>query len=91
MLREEVVEAAARGEFHVWPVRTVAQGIELLTGCPAGERGPDGAYPPDTVFGLVDARLKALAEGMRDFAAAGEDEAGPKKEDTEGCGGGCPR
>jgi Lon-like ATP-dependent protease len=40
----------------------VDEGIEILTGVPAGERGPDGTYPPDSVNGKVDRRLHALAE-----------------------------
>jgi predicted ATP-dependent protease len=72
MLREDVVEAARQGRFHVWAVETVDQGIELLTGVPAGERGADGAFPPDTVNARVAARLEALAEAARAFAAAGD-------------------
>jgi predicted ATP-dependent protease len=62
MLREDVVQAVAEGKFHIYPVRTVDEGIEILTGVPAGERGPDGTYPPDSVNGKVDRRLHALAE-----------------------------
>ena len=64
MLREDVVEAVAQGQFHLWPVRTIDEGIELLTGLEAGRRGPDGAYPPDTVNGRVDRRLRELAEKL---------------------------
>ena len=67
MLRDDVVEAVAQGKFHLWPVRTIDEGIELLTGVQAGERGPDGAYPPDTVNGRVDRRLRELAEQMQAF------------------------
>jgi predicted ATP-dependent protease len=64
MLRDDVVEAVAQGRFHIYPVRTVDEGIEILTSVPAGERGPDGAYPPDSVNGRVDDRLRALAEKL---------------------------
>jgi lon-related putative ATP-dependent protease len=81
MLREEVVEAARQGRFHIYAVKTVDQGIEILTGLPAGERGPDGKYPKGSISALVDARLTALAEGLRDFAAKdGEEKAVAKKE-----------
>ena len=72
MLRADVVEAARQGRFHVWAVETVDQGIEILTGVQAGERGADGKFPPDTVNGRVAARLAVLAEAARAFAAAGE-------------------
>ena len=67
MLREEVQEAVAKGLFHVWAVATVDEGVEILTGLPAGARDATGAYPPGSVNALVDARLRALAEGLRDF------------------------
>ena len=69
----EQVEAVAKGEFHVFAVATVQEGIELLTGRPAGERDARGRYPRDSVFGLADATLAHLAEGLRDFAAKGEE------------------
>lgn len=67
MLREDVVEAVAQGRFHIYPVRTVDEGIEILTGVPAGERGPDGTYPADSVNGRVDRRLRELAEKLQQF------------------------
>ena len=45
MLSHEVVDSVRRGRFHVWSERTVDEGIELLTGIPAGERGADGSFP----------------------------------------------
>lgn len=67
MLREEVVQAVAEGKFHVWPVRTIDEGLELLTGIPAGERGPDGTYPEGTVHHAAQKRLREWAEGMARF------------------------
>ncbi|MBC7344057.1 MAG: AAA family ATPase, partial [Clostridia bacterium] len=58
MLSDEVVEAVRQGMFHIYPVRTVDEGISILTGWPAGERQPDGSYPPDTVHGLVSRKLE---------------------------------
>jgi lon-related putative ATP-dependent protease len=68
MLDDEVVEAVREGRFHVWAVRTVDEGIELLTGSRAGRRRPDGSYPPESVHGLVAARLADYAERLRAFA-----------------------
>ncbi len=62
MVREDVADAVAAGQFHIYPVRTIDEGIELLTGIPAGERGPDGAYPPDSINGRIEGRLRELAE-----------------------------
>jgi predicted ATP-dependent protease len=69
MLDEEVIEAVRNRQFHVWAVHTSDEGIELLTGCPAGERGADGQYPPGTVHRLVEDRLRDYAERLRDFGA----------------------
>jgi ATP-dependent Lon protease len=68
MLEKEVVAAVREGKFHVWAVSTVEEGIEILTGLPAGERGAAGSYPPDSVFGRADARLRELSAGLREFA-----------------------
>jgi len=65
-LDPEVVEAVNAGRFHVYPVATVAEGIELLTGEPAGERdAATDAYPPESVFGRCAARLAAMGEELR--------------------------
>lgn len=61
MLRDDVVAAAANAEFHIYPIATIAQGIELLTGVAAGQRDESGDYPDETVFGKVEARLKSFA------------------------------
>ncbi|MHB8893378.1 MAG: Lon protease family protein, partial [Candidatus Limnocylindrales bacterium] len=72
MLRSDVVEAATTGQFSVWAVRTVDDALALLTGLPAGERGPDGMYPADSVNGRVEAGLDALVERVLSFAVRAE-------------------
>ena len=67
MLKEEVVEAAKAGKFRIYPVRTIDEGIEILTGIPAGTRREDGTYEEGTVNYLVDRRLGEMAETMRGF------------------------
>ena len=69
MLREDVVEAVSQGQFHVYAVRTVDEGIEILTGVPAGQSQADGSYPSGTVNCLVDRRLQEMADSMRGFYA----------------------
>ncbi len=66
MLSEEVVEAVRAGKFHIYPVSTVEEGIKILTGVPAGEKGPDGTFPADTVFGRVVARLEAIRAALKE-------------------------
>jgi lon-related putative ATP-dependent protease len=72
MLRKDVVEAVSKGEFHIYPVQTIDQGIELLTGTMAGEKKADGTYPEGTVNFRVNRKLIDLAKGMKEFEGAEE-------------------
>ncbi len=69
VLREDVVQAAASGQFHVWAVETIDEGLELLTGVPADKAAPDGAHPDAEggVHGAVQARLRQLAVDLEAF------------------------
>jgi predicted ATP-dependent protease len=69
MLREDIVAACANGRFAIYPVATIAEGLTLLTGIAAGDRGTDG-YAAGSVNGRVEARLRAFAQVRRDFARA---------------------
>lgn len=71
LLRDELLDAVAAGTFHIYPVSTVDEGIELLTGLPAGEPDAAGRFPPGSVNGRVAAALEAMAERARAFAASG--------------------
>ena len=62
MLSEEVVDAVKQGRFHIYPVSTIDEGIEILTGVRAGELRKDGSYEPDTVHFKVNKRLSEMAE-----------------------------
>jgi len=73
MLRTDVVDSVAECKFHIWPVKTVDEGISLLTGVPAGERDADGQYPPDSVNGRVDRKLFDLADRLSKFGQAGKE------------------
>ncbi|NDQ56334.1 MAG: AAA family ATPase [Acidipila sp.] len=67
MLRDDVVEAVEKGMFRILPVARIEEGIEMLTGVRAGERGADGKFEPDTVFGMVDRRLREMALALKEF------------------------
>ncbi len=68
MLRRDVIEACAAGQFAVYPITTIDQGLSLLCGRPAGHRGADGRYPDGSVNRLVEDRLRAFADVRRSFA-----------------------
>jgi lon-related putative ATP-dependent protease len=70
MLSDDVVAAVEAGQFHVWAPLTIDEGIELLTGVPAGQRDADGAYPAGTVHRLVEDRLDGYAERLERGGAA---------------------
>jgi lon-related putative ATP-dependent protease len=75
MLRQDVIDAVERGMFAVYPVERIEEGVELLMGMPAGERGPGGRFPEGTVFARAEARLAAFAENQRRFAQRNDDAA----------------
>jgi lon-related putative ATP-dependent protease len=61
VLGREVVDAVEASKFTVYAVNTVEEGLELLTGMPAGEIGPEGKYPEGTLYGQVARRLEDMA------------------------------
>jgi ATP-dependent Lon protease len=67
MLRKDVVSAVKKKKFHVYAVKTIDQGIEVLTGKRAGEIKPDGTFPRGSINYLVDNKLKDLALGLKNF------------------------
>ena len=72
MLREDVVEAIKNSKFHIYPVKTIDEGIEVLTGVPAGEKNDAGEYPEGSINSLAQKRLDEMAELLT-----------PKKNDEE--------
>ncbi|NLO37769.1 MAG: ATP-dependent protease, partial [Clostridiaceae bacterium] len=64
MLKRELVEAVRDGQFNLYAVHTVEEGIELLTGMPAGQKDAYGQYPPETVFGRVSQKLQRYQEKL---------------------------
>jgi len=67
MLKKEVIDAVKEGRFHVYSARTIDEGIEILTGIPAGRPRPDGGFEKDSIYDLVDKRLRDMAEKSKQF------------------------
>ena len=80
MLREDVVEAVKNGQFAIYAVDTIDEGIEILTGVKAGERGQGGRFAAGTVNRLVEDKLRMFAERGRGFARAGNEPMEPPKD-----------
>lgn len=72
MLRQDVVDAVVEGRFHIWPVSSVNEGIELLTGVPAGEPNAAGDFPEGTIHYLAKKRLLELAQELKAFGEEGQ-------------------
>jgi len=66
MLHEDIVQAVATGQFHIWSVETIEQGIEILTGTKAGKRGKTGKFPKGSIYQLVDTRLRTMADRLKE-------------------------
>jgi len=80
MLREDIVDAVREGKFHIYPVNTIDQGMEILTGMEAGELCEDGTYPEGTINYLIDKRLREMADKLRQFGS-GDKKSSEKKEE----------
>jgi lon-related putative ATP-dependent protease len=72
MLKKDVVEAVAKGQFHIYPVKNIDQGIEILTGIKAGKTKKDGSFEEGTVNYMVDEEMQRLAKSWKTFAASTE-------------------
>jgi predicted ATP-dependent protease len=84
MLRPDVVEAVRAGQFHVYAVSTIEEGIELLTGLPAGEEDAGGAYPPGSVYAAIRAKLEIYAERQKKLNGNGRHEKDDRAAEGEG-------
>lgn len=84
MLRKDVVEAVKKGKFHVYAVRNIDEGIEILTDKKAGDLNPDATYPKGTINYLVNKKLMELAEGLNRFGKENNKENGKEKNSKKG-------
>jgi len=72
-LRHDLVEAADRGEFHIYAIETADQGLSLLCGLEAGSRDETGEFPAGTVNQLIETRLSAMADAAERQSRERED------------------
>ncbi len=74
MLKKEVVDAVRDGKFSIYPIDMVDEGLEILTGIPAGEVKEDGTYPEGSVNYLIMKRLTEIFEALREKREEKEEE-----------------
>lgn len=77
-LDEEVVEAVRAGQFHIYPVKTIDEGIEILTGVPAGTIQNDGSYPEGTIHQMVNKKLSEYTDTLLKLGKSAESESKSK-------------
>ena len=65
-LADEVIEAVRKGKFHVYAVGTIDEGIEILTGVPAGKKDKNGKFPFGTINYLAHEKLKKYAKANKE-------------------------
>jgi predicted ATP-dependent protease len=74
MLSKEVVTAVSESRFHIYPIKNIDQGIEVLTGVPAGVLDKEGKYPEGTINQRVIAQIEKMAETQRAYSQSQEEE-----------------
>jgi predicted ATP-dependent protease len=74
MLRQDVIKSVEAGEFHIYPISHIDEGIQILTGIPAGEKLDDGSFTDGTINGLVKQRLEQMANKLSNFGKNGGDQ-----------------
>ncbi len=82
VLSDDVIEAVEKGLFNVYTIDRMEEGLEILTGMPAGEPGTDGTYPEGTLNHLVEKRLTEISEVMEKKKGNGEE--GREKKNSNG-------
>ncbi|MES0341273.1 MAG: ATP-binding protein [Candidatus Humimicrobiaceae bacterium] len=69
MLKDEVIKEVEAGNFSIYGIKTIDEGIEVLTGIKAGKRGKTGKFPKDTINFLIDERIKDFTEKFNALSA----------------------
>ncbi len=79
MLDHEVCEAVKEGKFHIWAVSHIDEGIEILTGVPAGKRDKEGKFPKGTVHYMVESKLREWFKKMTELSKKGSEKSEDKQ------------
>ena len=66
-LSDEIIESVRNGDFHIYPVSTIDEGIEILTGVYAGNLTEDGTYERGSINYLVSKKLNDYAIKSKNF------------------------
>lgn len=74
MLRADVIEACEQGTFAIYPVSTIDEGLELVTGRPVGKLGVDGQFSEGSIYRMIEDRLKAFTQVRKSLAEGGRGE-----------------
>ncbi|HYA32021.1 MAG TPA: Lon-insertion domain-containing protein, partial [Thermodesulfovibrionales bacterium] len=83
MLKKDVVDAVRDGKFSIYPIDSVEEGLEILTGMPAGELREDGTYPEGTVNYLVAKRLTEISAALKEKKEDKDEETKKESESPE--------
>lgn len=84
ILRPDVVAAVKAGKFHIYPVKTIEEGISILTGVNGGKRRPNGGFPEGTVMRIVDDKLAKMALTYQNFGRNENDNGNGKGKPKKG-------
>jgi lon-related putative ATP-dependent protease len=82
MLKQEIIDAVKDGSFSIYPIEKVEEGLEILTGMPAGQIQEDGTYPEGTVNHFVMKRLEEISEALEKKKEKEEEKEEKKKENN---------
>ena len=66
-LNDEVITAVKDGNFHIYPVKTIDEGSEILTGVPAGRKDSEGNFPLGTINYLISKKLEKFADQAKKY------------------------
>jgi predicted ATP-dependent protease len=83
MLKQEVIDAVKDGKFSIYAIDRVEEGLELLSGMPAGELKDDGAYPEGSVNYLVMKRLEEISVALEKKKGKEDEQQEKKDGDSE--------